>query len=86
MGLLGLAIVAGGAGVIRWREAEALRREIELLKEQGGALARLRAENEQLKAAQAPVAEVERLRADRAAVLRLRGEIEAMKRRAEQRE
>ena len=86
VGLLGLAVAAGGAGVIRWREAEALRREMELLKEQGAAMARLRDENERLKAAQTPAAEVERLRADRAAMLRLRGEIEAMKQRAAQRE
>ena len=82
-GLLVLALVAGGGVALQWQETGALRREIGWLKEEGEALARLRAENERLKAAAPPATEVERLRADRAAMLRLRAEIEAMKARAE---
>lgn len=83
LGLLALAVGAGGGYLLRKTEADVLRREIGWLREEETALRKLRAENERLKATQTPAAEVERLRADRAAVLRLRAEIEAMKARVE---
>lgn len=83
--LLALAVVAGAGFALQRQAAEALRQEIALLRDEQRALARLRAENEKLKASQVPAAELERLRADRLAVLRLRTEIEGMKTRAEKR-
>lgn len=85
LGLLGVAAVAGGGLLLQREEAAVLRREIGWLREEQQAMGRLRAENQQLKAAQAPAAEVERLRADRAALVRLRGEIDGMKARVEAR-
>lgn len=78
-------MVAGAGVALQWQTSESLRREIGWLKDDNQALARLRAENARLKAAQTPAEEIERLRADHAAMLRLRGEIEQMRRRAEAR-
>lgn len=86
MALLALAVVAGGGYALQWQETSALQREIAWLQEESRERAKLRMENERLKAAQTPAAEIARLRADRAAIVRLRGEIEAMKRRTEGRE
>lgn len=83
--MLALAVVAGAGFALQRQAAAALREEIVLLRDEQRALARVRAENEKLKAAQIPAAEVERLRADRLAVLRLRTEIEAMQARAAKR-
>lgn len=83
--LLLVAGVAGAGYALQVQATAALRREIELLQAEQRESGRLRAENERLKAEQAPAAEVERLRADRAALLRLRSEIDGMKRRVEER-
>lgn len=83
--MLALTVVAGAGYVLQRQAAAALRAEIALLRDEQRALARVRAENEKLKAAQIPAAELERLRADRLAVLRLRTEIEAMQARAAKR-
>lgn len=80
--MLALAVVAGVGFALQRQAAAALREEIALLRDEQRALARLRAENEKLKAVQIPAAELERLRADRLAVLRLRTEIEALQTRA----
>ncbi|MES2695870.1 MAG: hypothetical protein V4773_20520 [Verrucomicrobiota bacterium] len=82
LGLLGLVAVAGAGIALQRYEAEVLRREIELLKEERTSLGRLQMANDRLRAAQTPAEEVARLRADRDAVLRLRAELEAMKRAA----
>jgi hypothetical protein len=78
------AIVAGTGFWLQHETSAALRGEIALLRDEQKTLARLRAENERLSAAQVTDAELARLRADRAALMRLRDEIERMKARAEQ--
>lgn len=80
-----VAVVAGAAWWAQAQEAAALRAEIALLHEERDELARVSAENLQLKAKQPPADEVERLWADRAAILRLRAEIETLKATAESR-
>lgn len=84
--LLGLAIVAGGRLWLEREAAEVLRIEIGLLREQTAEEARLRAENEQLKAAQISAEELARLRSDRAAVMSLRREVEQARERVDQTE
>jgi hypothetical protein len=74
--LLVLALVAGAWLWLQRQAAETLRAELALLREQNIELARLRADNEQLKASQLPTQELERLQADHAAVLRLRTEVQ----------
>jgi hypothetical protein len=83
--LMAAAVVAGAAWWVQEAEAEALRAEVALLREERSELAQVRAENLRLLAEQPPSAEIERLRADRAAILRLRGEIETLKAAAESR-
>jgi Tfp pilus assembly protein PilN len=83
--LLALALVAGAGFALQRQSAAALQEEIALLRDEQRQLARLRADNERLRAAETPAVEVERLRADRAALVRLRTEIEEMKTRAEKR-
>lgn len=85
LALLALAIVAGAGFALQRQAASALQQEIALLRSESRELERLRAENERLKAAQAPLAEVERLRADHTAMVRLRADIEDMKARADKR-
>lgn len=85
LSLLALALVAGAGFALRHQETGALRQEIALLREENGALARLRTETLKLKATQTPTAELERLRNERAAIERLRAEVETMKARAEKR-
>src|SRR5260221_11537878 len=77
--LIALALVAGAVLLLQRQSAAQLREEIALLREEHRGIARLRAENQRLLAAQLPEAELERLRSDRAAVVRLRGEIEKVK-------
>jgi len=84
--LLGLAIVAGGRLWLQREAADVLRIEIGLLREQKADEARLRAENERLKAAQIPAEELARLRSDRAAMMSLRREVEQARERVEQTE
>jgi hypothetical protein len=79
------ALVAGVAWWVQVQEAEALRAEVALLRDERSELARVRAENLRLAAEQPPSEEIERLRADRAAIFRLRGEIETLKAAAEAR-
>jgi hypothetical protein len=81
--LFGLAAAAGGGLLLQRQASEALRGELELVREENGALARLRAEHERLAAAQPTAAELARLREDRAALVRLRDEIEKLKQRAD---
>jgi predicted aminopeptidase len=83
--LLIVALVAGVTWWLQAQEAEALRAELALLRDERGEFLRLSAENRRLTADQPPPAEVERLRADRAAILRLRAEIETLKAAAEMR-
>jgi hypothetical protein len=79
------ALVAGVAWWVQVQEADALRAEVALLRDERSELARVRAENLRLAAEQPPSSEIERLRADRAAILRLRREIETLKAAAEAR-
>lgn len=81
--LLVLALVAGGALLLQRQAAAQLQGEIALLRGEHRDLARLRAENQRLTAAQLPAAELARLRDDHAAVMRLRGEIEKLKAKAD---
>jgi hypothetical protein len=82
----GLALLAGGAWWLQRQATEALRGELELVRQESGEIARLRSEQERLKAAQPDPAELERLRADRSALLRMRAEIESLQAKAEQKE
>ena len=79
-----VAIVAGLACWVQRETTAALQSELALLRDDHRVIARLRAEQQRLRAAQVPAAEVARLRADRAALLRLRAEIEQLQARAEQ--
>lgn len=83
--MLALAVVAGAGFALQRQSAALLQQEIIVLRDQERNQARLRADNERLRAEETPKAEVERLRADHAALLRLRTEIDQMKSRAEQR-
>ena len=83
--LVGLAFVAGGALLLQWQAAQALRSELALVRLENREIERLRAEQERLKAAQITPAELERLQADRSALVRLRGEIETLQKRADER-
>src|SRR4051812_48361342 len=85
VGLLACAVLAGAKWALERQTARALQQEIALLKDDNRALARLRAENERLRAEQVPAEELLRLQSDRAAIQRLRAEIEALKTRTEQR-
>lgn len=85
-GLLGLAIVAGGRLWLEREEADVLRIQIGLLREQRAEEARLRAENARLKAAQISAEELARLRSDRAAVMSLRREVEQARERVDRTE
>ncbi len=76
---LALALAAGGGLWLQRQSAAELRGEIALLRDDQRELARLRAENQRLVAAQVPDEELARLRADRAAIQQLRGEIERLK-------
>ena len=82
--LLGLALVAGAALLLQRHATEALRSELALLRDENREVARLRAEQQCLKAAEVPAAELERLCADHAALIRLRAEINRLKNRADQ--
>ena len=73
--LLGIAVVAAAALWLQRQEAEVLRGEIALLREERDELGKLRNENRRLAAQATPADEVARLRADRAAIGRLRAEI-----------
>ena len=78
--LLGaLAVFAGAAWWLQTQEAEVLRGEIALLREERGELGKLRDENRRLAAQATPADELARLRADRAAIGRLRTEIETLR-------
>jgi hypothetical protein len=78
-GLGALAVVAGAAWWLQTQEADVLRGEIAMLREERGELEKLQAENRRLVMQGAPAEEVERLRADRAAIGRLRAEIETLR-------
>lgn len=83
-GLFGaLAVLAGAAWWLQTQEAEVLRGEIAMLREERGELSKLRDENRRLAAQATPVDEVVRLRADRAAIGRLRAEIETLRAKTE---
>lgn len=77
--LLGLAVVAAAALWLQRQEAEVLRGEIALLREERAELGKLRDENRRLAAQATAADEVARLRADRAAIGRLRAEIETLR-------
>jgi hypothetical protein len=83
--LLAFALAAGVGLWLQHETTAALQNEIALLRDEQKTLARLRAENQRLSAAQVPEAELARLRADRAALVRLRDEIDRLKARVEQR-
>ena len=83
---LALALVAGASLWLQRQAADALRSEIGLLREENRELAKLRAENQKLVAAQLPAAELARLRADHAAVVRMQGEIEALRKSVQEKE
>ena len=76
--LLALALAAGTSLWLQRQAATQLRAEIAQLREDSRDLAKLRAENQRLVAAQVPEAELARLRSDHAAVLRMRAELEAL--------
>lgn len=77
--LVAVAVAMSIAAWLRHEEAVTLRAEVGLLREDKKELARQRAENRRLKAAQLPAAELAALQADHDAVVRLRAEIEALK-------
>lgn len=74
-----LAVLAGAAWWLQTQEAEVLRGEIAMLREERGEWMKLQEENRRLAAQAAPADEVARLRADRAAIGRLRAEIETLR-------
>lgn len=74
-----MAVYAGAAWWLQTQEAEVLRGEIAMLREERRELSKLRDENRQLAAQAMPADEVARLRADRAAIGRLRAEIETLR-------
>ncbi len=76
--LLVLALAAGAAVWLQRQEAARMRTEMASLRDDSRELAKLRAENQRLAAAQPSETELARLRADHAAVLRMRGEIESL--------
>lgn len=83
-GLLGaLAVFAGAAWWLQTQEADVLRGEIALLREERGELSKLRDENRRLATQATPADEMARLRADRAAIGRLRAEIETLRAKTE---
>jgi hypothetical protein len=79
IGMLLLAVALGGAWWLQWQAAAELRAELALLRNENNELARLRAENRRLRAAQVSEAELSALRSDHAAVARLRAEIEKLR-------
>jgi cell division protein FtsB len=74
-----LAVFAAAAWWLQRQEAEVLRGEIALLREERAELGKLRDENRRLAAQATAADEVARLRADRAAIGRLRAEIETLR-------
>lgn len=74
-----LAVLAGAAWWLQTQEAEVLRGEIAMLREERGEWMKLQEENRRLAAQATPADEVARLRADRAAIGRLRAEIETLR-------
>lgn len=74
-----LAVIAGAAWWLHAQEAEVLRGEIAMLREERGEREKLQAENRRLATQAAPAEEVARLRADHAAIGRLRTEIETLR-------
>lgn len=81
-----LALLVAAGWALQHQAKVELRDEVEWLREQNRAVARLRAERERLLAAQVPPSELAALRADHAAVLRLRDEVEALRARVAERE
>ena len=75
----GVALAGALAVAQQWRIAQGLRQRVAAQPAQADELARLRAENERLRALQVPDAELARLRAEREALPRLRAEIAALK-------
>ena len=78
-----LAVLAGAAWWLQTQEAEVLRGEIAMLREERGEWMKLQEENRRLAAQAAPADDVERLRADRAAIGRLRAVIETLRAKTE---
>jgi Tfp pilus assembly protein PilO len=82
--LVVLAVVIAGAAWLltsQRQQATQLRVERDTLRFELSEQARLRAENERLRALQIPAADLEHMRADHAALPRLRAELEALQRR-----
>ncbi|MBS0632426.1 MAG: hypothetical protein JSS11_10955 [Verrucomicrobia bacterium] len=77
--LLVFAAAAGGALLLQRQEAAQLRDELTLLREGRRELARLKAEQARLQAAQPTPAEWAQLRGDRAAVERMRTELNLLR-------
>ena len=77
--LLGIAVVVAAALWLQRQEAEVLRSEIAMLREERVEREKLQAENRRLATQAAPAEEVARLRADHAAIGRLRTEIETLR-------
>ena len=81
--LVVVTVLIAAAGIVltmQWQETMALRGELASVRADAGAIDRLRAENERLKAQQISAAELAQLRADHAALPRLRAEVEALNR------
>lgn len=80
-----VSLVAGAGGAAWWsrfQQTLALRNELTVQRLSAEDLARLKVDNQRLKARQVSAAELEALRADHAAVVRLRAEIESLGRAA----
>lgn len=79
------ALVAAGAGAWawHWRETAGLRTELEVIRTSAAELARMRAENQRLRAQQVSAEELARLRSDHEALPRLRAEVESVRARVE---
>ena len=76
-------VIGGSIAFTReWQERMALRGELDLVRSEVSELARLRVENDRLRAKQIPAPELEALRADHTALPRLRAELAALKKRA----
>jgi len=84
--LVVLASVSGAALGLQRREAEVLRGQIALLREERGEWQQMGEENRRRAAEQVVPEELARLPADHAAVVRLRGEIERLRESVQARE
>ncbi len=80
--LVAVALVAGFAWFAQWQQAQTLKAEIALARDQQEELLRVKAENQRARAATRVEVDLEALRADHRLVEGLRSEVEALRQRA----